>query len=106
MPNYRVEYAFEHSDSEARPEHERYGFGVIVVNTDKEPETPDELKDIARFIGTMREGTKTEDYKAVGILKIEETDLTIDSDKISLLREHGVDVKDISEVLEGEIVDE
>lgn len=88
-PNYSVQYAFEHSDSELRPEGNKYGFGVIVVNTDKHPETPEDMKEIARTIGKLRTPQKTEDYKAVGILNIEPTERTID---------------DSDTILEGEIV--
>lgn len=88
MPNYRVRYAFERHDSAiVDPETDRYGFGVIVVNTDKEPQTPEEMKEIARFIGTMRHEQKTEDYLSVGILEIFDTDLDLDADKRTVMME-------------------
>jgi hypothetical protein len=85
MPNYRVQYAFERPDSETLPDDDRYGFGVIVVNTDKAIETQEELKEIARFIAKNTTDERPNPYPSVGIVKITETDLTIESDGASVL---------------------
>jgi hypothetical protein len=61
---YRVNYAFEHLDSEERPESQRWGFGHMDIITDHEPTTDEDFKEIARTIG--KEGN----YKTVAIQSV------------------------------------
>lgn len=51
MPQYNVEFTFEHKDSVLRPENSRYGSGTIPITTDEEPTTQEQFDEIARVIG-------------------------------------------------------
>lgn len=83
--NWLVHYAFSHPKSDLRPEDQRWGTGSVAINTDKEPKTEEEFKEIARHIG------KLGGYEAVGITKIDRTDKFIE---------------DTGEILEGLIVND
>ena len=82
--NFVVNYAYQVLGAEAKPENERWGFGKMQINTDKVPETPEELKEVARTIGL--EGQ----YEAVAIQSITPLEKHIDDGDV---------------VLEGTIVD-
>lgn len=92
MPNYSVQYKYERLDSDVTPDKQKYGFGVIVLNTERAPESIEDFREMARTIGTLRTATKTEDYKSVDILAYGETDEEITHTTSS------------DEVLEGTIV--
>lgn len=81
--NYRVNFAFEHKDSEILPEEQRHGFGFLDINTDHEPTTQEDFDEIAKTIG--RNG----DYKTVAVQTVAVKDEPTD---------------DSDEVLEGEII--
>ena len=86
-PSYNsvVYFSFAHPASSLRPEKQRWGNGSLSINTDKFPETEEEKKEVARFIG------KQFGYEIVAITKIEPTDHLVD---------------DTAEILEGFIVNE
>lgn len=70
MINLVVTFEYETLGSETLPEDQRGGIGAVNVSVDKEPETVEEFREIARTIGKMRVPGKTEDYKSVNILQI------------------------------------
>lgn len=83
--NFVVNYAYKVLGADTKPEDERYGFGKVTVNTDKVPETPEELKEVARTIGL-----ECGPYEMVAIQTIEPLDKLIESGDV---------------VIEGTIVD-
>lgn len=50
-PTYYAHYAFQVADSEDKPEDERWGFGRVPIETEVEPTTDEDFKEIARTIG-------------------------------------------------------
>lgn len=83
--NFLAHYAFAFPKSDLRPESQRWGTGSVPINTDKEPETEEEFKEIARHIGQLG------GYERVAITKLEPTTRFVD---------------DTAEVLEGLIVND
>lgn len=86
--NFVVNYAYQKLGAAALPENERWGFGKMHINTDIEPTTDEELKEVARTIG-LEQG-----YEMVAIQEIRplaEKDIVIDTEK---------------DVLEGVILDD
>lgn len=49
--NYLAHFGFELPLTELRPEDQRHGSGTCPITVDKEPETAEEYKEIARTIG-------------------------------------------------------
>lgn len=49
--HYLAHFGFELPLSDLRPEDQRHGSGTCPITVDKEPETPEEFKEIARTIG-------------------------------------------------------
>lgn len=84
--NFVVKYSFAFPASDLRPEDQRFGKGSVPINTDKIPETDEEFKEIARYIGHLG------GYESVGIeLPLKQTD-------------HFVE--DSGEILEGLIIND
>ena len=83
--NYLVHYQFAFPQSDLRPEDQRWGQGSISIQTDQEPKTAEEFKEIARVIG------KTGGYERVAITRVEPTDHFIE---------------DKGEILEGLIIND
>lgn len=83
--NFVVNYAFQKLGAGLLPEEERWGFGKMTVNTDKVPETEEELIEVGRTIG-LEQG-----YEMVAIQSIRPLQEIIDEGDV---------------VLEGEIVDD
>lgn len=105
MPELVVLFDFERLNSEKYPENERYGEGSIRISTDKEPETEEEFKEIARAIG------KNGNYSAVAVKSVFYDDNGLFSalkkpEPVSHDRKYAANNKPENEVLQGEIVDE
>lgn len=83
--NFLVHYSFAFPESGLRPDDQRWGNGSVPINTDKEPTTDEEFKEIARHIG------KLGGYEIVAITSIDATDHFIDN---------------TAEILEGLIVND
>jgi hypothetical protein len=73
MPNYNAHYAFEVLDAEDKPKDERWGFGIMPINTDVDVTSDEHLFDIAAEIG------RACGYNAVQVLNIvpRETDIDV-----------------------------
>ena len=87
-PTYYVNYAFQVADSEDKPDNERWGFGRVPIETEVEPTTDEDFKEIARTIG-LKNG-----YDTVRLQHVAE----IYASKMS--------GSDEDEILEGTIVDD
>lgn len=72
MPAYLAHYAFKYPESSLRPDDQMYGIGTVAIETDKEPTTAEEFKEICRTIG-MDKG-----YAQVAITEIEPTEEFVD----------------------------
>lgn len=105
MPELVVLFDFERRDPKQYPENERYGEGSIRISTDKEPETEEDFKEIAKAI--FRNGqynavaVKSVFYDDNGLFSALEKPIPVSRD-----RKHSVNNKPENEVLQGEVVDE
>lgn len=55
MYKYLVRYAFKHLNSELRPDDQMWGYAVTTIETDKEPTTAEEYKEIAKQLFQTKE---------------------------------------------------
>lgn len=55
MHKYLVRYAFKHTDSTLRPVDQMWGYAVTTIETDKEPTTSEEFKEIAKQLFRTKE---------------------------------------------------
>lgn len=108
MPELVALFDFERLNSEQYPEDERYGEGSIRISTDKEPETEEDFREIAKAI--FRNGQ----YAAVAVKSVFYDDAGLFSklskpDSVSHDRKHSVEQKKTAtfdEIVQGEVVDE
>lgn len=73
--NYVVHFAFAYPESDLRPDEQRWGNGSMAIQTDIEPSTEEEFKEIARTIG------KLGGYEAVGITSIDRTEKPVTTEQ-------------------------
>lgn len=84
--NYIAHFGFELPLTELRPADQRHGTGSIPINVDKVPESAEEFKEIARYIG------KKGGYSRVAITFLQPTEDFVD-DTTTLLEGFVIDAE-------------
>lgn len=91
MPKYIAEFAFKHIDSALRPDDQKWGYALLPIDTDKEPETEEEIKEVTKHIFA-----NIPDCEAVRLIRVFADNGELDA---------PANASGVTPYIEGEIID-